>query len=153
MSSQFESVNGSNLQNCVTLKMGGCCSRGAIDADMDVESKSNSKQKVVICGGGNAAHVFTVLAAQDPNNEVHLMSLYSTEAKDFETALSETEDKSITIEVTQEKKQIKGKPASISNDPKILVDADIVIISLPAFAHNQYLQAIKENIKPREKMS
>ena len=30
------------------------------------------KQKIVICGGGNAAHVFTGLSAANLNNEVHL---------------------------------------------------------------------------------
>ena len=111
------------------------------------------KQKVVICGGGNAAHVFTAFAASKPTNEVHLLSLYKTEAKDFETALSKTEEKVITVDITQDKSQIKAKPISCTNDPKCLANTDLVILSLPAFAHNQYLQAIKENIKPRENKS
>eukprot|EP01083_Nonionella_stella_P026213 72130_1 len=107
-------------------------------------------QKVVVCGGGNAAHVFCTFAASNPTNEVHLLSLFQTEAKDFETALNQTEDRKVTIDLVQDKKQVKAKPANITNDPKCLVGADVVIISLPAFAHNQYLTAIKEYVKPRK---
>jgi len=106
-------------------------------------------QKIVVCGGGNAAHVFTALAASNPNNEVHLLSLFRTEAKDFETALKQTDDGKLTIQVTQTGKEVKAEPKSIGNDAKVLADSDIVIISLPAFAHNQYLNAIKDNIKAR----
>jgi len=115
-----------------------------------MSSEVSPKQKIVICGGGNAAHVFTAIASSKPNNEVHLLSLYKSEAKDFETALNKTKDKQIKIDVVQQNKQIKGKPSNITNDPRCLSNADIVIISLPAFAHNQYLNAIKENIKPRK---
>ena len=116
-------------------------------------AQEQPKQKIVICGGGNAAHVFTALAASKPNNEVHLLSLFRTEAKDFETALNQTDEKVVTIELLQEKKQIKAAPKSCTNDPKIFENTDIVILSLPAFAHKQYLQAIKDNIKPRENKS
>mmetsp|Transcript_74076 Transcript_74076/g.66660 ORF Transcript_74076/g.66660 Transcript_74076/m.66660 type:complete len:419 (+) Transcript_74076:49-1305(+) len=107
-----------------------------------------SKQKIIICGGGNAAHVFCGLSASQSNNEVHLLSLYKTEAKDFETAMNKTEDKLLTIDVAKSHKLIKSKPLNITNDPKCLANADVVIISLPAFAHAQYLNACKENIKP-----
>mmetsp|Transcript_39153 Transcript_39153/g.62531 ORF Transcript_39153/g.62531 Transcript_39153/m.62531 type:complete len:422 (-) Transcript_39153:266-1531(-) len=113
-------------------------------------AEAAKKQKIVICGGGNAAHVFTALAASKPTNEVHLLSLFRTEAKDFETELAKTDDKMLTIEVTQQKTQVKAKPASVGNDPKVLANSDIVVISLPAFAHNQYLNAIKDNIKPEK---
>eukprot|EP01083_Nonionella_stella_P013000 36713_1 len=118
--------------------------------DIDSAKTVQTKQKIVVCGGGNAAHVFCTLASSNPNNEVHLLSLYKTEAKDFQAALSQTEDKMITIDVTQEKRQIKAKPSNITNDPKCLANADIVILSLPAFAHNQYLNVIKEHTKPRD---
>ena len=116
-------------------------------------SSTENKQKIVICGAGNAAHIFTGLASQDSNNEVHLLSLYKTEAADFKCALSKTNDKLLTIDIIQTKKQIKSAPFNITNDPKCLDNSDIVIISLPAFAHNQYLNAIKTNIKPQKNTS
>ncbi len=117
---------------------------------LPVHSKSTSGRKIVICGGGNAAHVFTALAASNPTNEVHLLSLYKTEAADFQTELNKTKDKLLTIEKTQENIEIKAAPFNITNNSKCLNNSDIVIISLPAFAHNQYLNAIKSNIYPTE---
>jgi len=117
----------------------------------DSSDQQRQKQKVVICGGGNAAHVFTALAAKDPHNEVHLLSLYATEAADFKAALKGTGDGRLTIKVTQRNEEIKAAPSNVTNDPRCLADSDIVIISLPAFAHNQYLKAIKEHIAPRQK--
>jgi len=108
----------------------------------------NTKQKIIVCGAGNAAHVFCGLTSSNHNNEVHLLSLYKTEAKDFETAINKTNDKLLTIEIVKDKKQIKSAPYNITNDPSCLENADIVIISLPAFAHAQYLNACKQNIKP-----
>ena len=120
----------------------------------DDDSKTDDrKQKIVICGGGNAAHVFCGLASSQNNNQVHLLSLYKTEAKDFEIAMNKTEDKLLTIDIVKTHKLIKSKPLNISNDPKCLTNADIVIISLPAFAHAQYLNACKENIKPTKDKS
>eukprot|EP01083_Nonionella_stella_P207930 754924_1 len=116
-----------------------------------VDSKSTkTKRKIVVCGGGNAAHIFTTLASSNPNNEVHLLSLYKTEANDFRQQLNTTVNKQITIDKTQEKIQIKAAPFNITNNPKCLSNSDIVIISLPAFAHNQYLNAIKTHIKPHK---
>eukprot|EP01083_Nonionella_stella_P214977 774171_1 len=113
-------------------------------------ASAETKKKVVICGAGNAAHVFTTLAASNPNNEVHLISLYKTEAADFKSSLSETADKLITINNVKQSTQIKAAPVSITNNPVNFANADIVIVSLPAFAQNQYLNAIKENIKPQK---
>ena len=121
-----------------------------IDDDHKID---DTQQKIVICGGGNAAHVFCGLTSADPNNQVHLLSLYKTEAKDFETAMNKTDDKLLTVEIVKTHKSIKSKPSNITNDPKCLNNADIVIISLPAFAHAQYLKACKENIKPTKEKS
>eukprot|EP01083_Nonionella_stella_P095133 267016_1 len=119
------------------------------------ESKSNDasggKQKIVVCGGGNAVHVFVTFAASNPLNEVHVLSLYKTEAKDFETALNQTDGKQVTMDLIQAKKQVKGKPFNVTNDPKCLAGADMIIISLPAFAHAQYLTAIKENLGDKKR--
>jgi len=112
--------------------------------------QQRQKQKVVICGGGNAAHVFAALAASDSQNEVHLLSLYATEAADFDAALKGTDDGRLTLRVTQRNEEIKAAPSNVTNDPRCLADSDIVVISLPAFAHNQYLKAIKEHIAPRQ---
>mmetsp|Transcript_38220 Transcript_38220/g.62666 ORF Transcript_38220/g.62666 Transcript_38220/m.62666 type:complete len:436 (-) Transcript_38220:12-1319(-) len=115
--------------------------------DDNLTTISQTKQKIVICGAGNAAHVFCGLCAADPNNEVHLLSLFRTEAKDFETALKKTAAHQLTVEVVQTGTQIESTPYNITNDAKCLQNADIVIISLPAFAHAQYLNACKQNIQ------
>mmetsp|Transcript_2661 Transcript_2661/g.5042 ORF Transcript_2661/g.5042 Transcript_2661/m.5042 type:complete len:420 (+) Transcript_2661:100-1359(+) len=107
----------------------------------------SEKTKIVICGAGNAAHIFVGLAGQNANNEVHLLSLYATEAEDFKTAMNKTADKKLTVTINKENRSIQAVPANITNDPSCLNGADIIIISLPAFAHGQYLQAMKDNIK------
>jgi len=109
----------------------------------------SAQQKVVVCGAGNAAHVFTALAASNPNNDVHLISLFQDEAARFKAAYDATEDKAITVQFTQEKRELKASPSSISNDASKLAGADTVILSLPAFAHNEYLQAVKDHVTPK----
>jgi ketopantoate reductase len=113
---------------------------------MASEQKQPEKQKIVICGGGNAAHVFTGLAALNPSNEVHLMSLFMDEAAKFKAGMESNPDKKLIVELVSEKKELKSAPLTMTNDPKTLAGADVVIISLPAFAHAQYLNAIKDNI-------
>eukprot|EP01083_Nonionella_stella_P180123 641489_1 len=91
-----------------------------------VDSKSTkTKRKIVVCGGGNAAHVFSTLSASNPNNEVHLLSLYKTEAADFKKSLNSTKDKLVIVDKTQEKIQVKGAPCNITNDASCLSDSDI----------------------------
>ncbi len=121
-----------------------------IDDDSKID---DTKQKIVICGAGNAAHVFCGLCAANPNNEVHLLSLYKTEASDFQEAVNKTNDKLLSVEIVKEKRSIKSIPFNITNDPKCLENTDIVIISLPAFAHAQYLKAAKQNIQPTKDKS
>eukprot|EP01084_Bolivina_argentea_P291196 500460_1 len=111
------------------------------------KSNANKKQKVVICGGGNAAHVFLGLAATNENNDCYLFSLFKTEAADFKTKLTANDNKLI-VERTQKKTKTEAtiNPDNIGNDPACLKGADIVVISLPAFAHAQYLKAIAPNV-------
>ena len=123
------------------------------EAKNEVDLNTQTKQKIVICGGGNAAHVFCALSASQSNNEVHLLSLYKTEAADFAIAINKTDEKLLTADIVKSHRLIKSKPFNITNNPKCLENADIVIISLPAFAHSQYLNACKENITPTKDKS
>eukprot|EP01084_Bolivina_argentea_P037539 69450_1 len=83
----------------------------------DEKKTDDTKQKIVICGAGNAAHVFCGLCAANPNNEVHLLSLYKTEAADFQKAVNQTDNKLLTIEIVKDKKSIQSIPCNITNDP------------------------------------
>eukprot|EP01083_Nonionella_stella_P094794 266075_1 len=116
---------------------------------MSTEKKSNDneKQKIVICGGGNASHVFLGLSAVNRNNEVFLFSTFQTEAQDFKDKII-TNDNKLTLELTQTKSKIEAyiNPDNITKDPSCLKNADIVIISLPAFAHAQYLKEIASHL-------
>eukprot|EP01084_Bolivina_argentea_P060886 111226_1 len=119
-------------------------------AEQKENEQKQNKQKVVICGGGNAAHVFFGLSVSDPNNDVYLLSLFKTEAADFKSKIVENKNK-LTLEIveTNSNKEVTVNPSNISNDPTIFKDADIIIISLPAFAHNQYLKEIAKNLGDR----
>ncbi|CAH1785598.1 unnamed protein product [Owenia fusiformis] len=104
--------------------------------------------KVVVCGGGNAAHTMAGLAASRQNTDVRVFDLFSDEAERWAKALGNDD---LTVSVHREGKitDIKSKPNVITNDPsKSLPGADIIIIAVPAFAHAAYLDAIKSYLKP-----
>jgi hypothetical protein len=118
----------------------------------DNNSSTTTKQKIVICGGGNAAHIFLGLAVSNPNNEVHLLSLFRDEAARFEASLNDKSNMKpgqLIINYVQEKRQIVSEPQSnnfMTDAALCLPNADLVIIVLPAFAHALYLSAIAKHV-------
>ncbi|XP_045158942.2 opine dehydrogenase-like [Mercenaria mercenaria] len=105
--------------------------------------------RILICGGGNGAHCLAVTAATLDNVEVNILTLFADEAKRWSKILGE--DK-IVAEVTYsdgKKGEICGKPRLITDDPtEAMKEVDAVFFVVPAFAHQQYFDAILKHIRP-----
>ena len=95
---------------------------------------------------GNGAHALAAIGSLQ-GFEMMVMTLYGDEAKNWSKALAANSGK-ITANILQEDREVSGKIAAVSKEAKGLVEkADAIIFTVPAFAHAQYLKAIKPHIK------
>ena len=103
--------------------------------------------KILICGGGNGAHVFAGLSSQHYTTCV--LDLYSNEAERWNEAMTSSTSGFVVEEHKADGSivNIKAKPFRVSKKPADVVPgSDIVIVTVPAFAHEQYLKAIKDHV-------
>ncbi|XP_022800209.1 uncharacterized protein LOC111338068 isoform X3 [Stylophora pistillata] len=105
--------------------------------------------KLLICGGGSDAHAFAGIASSQKETEVRVLTLYQDEAERWSSAM-QTQDLEIKVHHKgQEPTFIKSKSVSITKNPdEALRDIDFVVFVLPAFAHEDYLIALKPYINP-----
>ncbi|XP_052774594.1 opine dehydrogenase-like [Mya arenaria] len=105
--------------------------------------------RILVCGGGNGAHTLAATAAAMTNVEVNVMTLYSDEAQRWRNILGRD---SIVVEVFYNDGstgKLEGKPRMITKDPaKSMEGVDAIFFVVPAFAHQQYFEAITKYIKP-----
>lgn len=110
-----------------------------------------NKRTVVICGGGNGAHCVAGLAASRDNTDVKVLTLYNNEAEKWSKTMQST---GFLVEINNQNGEndvVEPKPFTVTNDPETaLSSADIVFISLPAFAHEQYLVAIAKHLHGKD---
>lgn len=101
---------------------------------MEIQMK---KMVVCICGGGSQGHISTGVIGSNPKYTVNVLTrkpeLWS---HDF-----------TTIDLSG--KEYKASIHTISSDPAIVAQSDIVLICLPGYAINEQLQRIKEYLSPR----
>lgn len=113
---------------------------------------SSEKTKVLLCGGGNAIHVLTSYIGSKDNCEVNILSLFPGEAdrlRDNIPMMEEGKNGGIKCINDLGQGDIYGKPNVISNDPSIVAtNVDVIILALPSFTHQMYLEALKPYIKP-----
>ncbi|XP_076437739.1 opine dehydrogenase-like [Babylonia areolata] len=108
------------------------------------------RMKVCICGGGNGAHVMACLSsASQQKPEVRVLTLFKDEAARWAEKLKE-EGMTVTKHNPDGKtEEIKGTPALVTKDAcKAVTGADVIIFCVPAFAHQQYLEAIAQYVAP-----
>ncbi|XP_064621830.1 octopine dehydrogenase-like [Lineus longissimus] len=100
--------------------------------------------KVCVCGGGNGAHTLSGLSASREGVEVRVLTLFADEAERWTKAMEEVGG--LTVLVTEKDgttTEIKSKPHIVTKDPKIAVTgADVIILTVPAFAHEGYFKAM-----------
>ena len=102
----------------------------------------------LICGGGNGAHVMAGIAATQPNMEARVLTLYGDEAEQW-TKNMEPEGLTVVDTTGTTEKNIVSRPSKVSKIPEEVVPGcDVILFAVPAFAHEQYLNALRPHIKP-----
>lgn len=103
--------------------------------------------KILVCGGGNGAHCLAALAASRPNVEVRVLTLFQDEAERWTKALEEG-NMTLTIQHSQQKTEdVKSRPVLVTKDPaKAVAGIHMIFVTVPAFAHEGYLQAITPHV-------
>ncbi|XP_046566961.1 opine dehydrogenase [Haliotis rubra] len=110
------------------------------------------KLTVLVCGGGNGAHVTAGLAASRDDIETRVLTTFADEAERWTNIMKEN-DLRITVDEGDIKSgdpvDFKVKLNCITKDPsKAVPGADVIIFTVPAFAHQSYLEAIEPYIQP-----
>lgn len=105
-----------------------------------------SINKVVICGGGNAAHV-AVGMFSTAGVEVDLFMSYGNESDKMIASLNESKDHNISVAFESasnpKNKVMYGTPKKVSKYPsEVIPGADLVLIIAPANSHEPILNSI-----------
>ncbi|HEV8432340.1 MAG TPA: NAD/NADP octopine/nopaline dehydrogenase family protein [Thermoanaerobaculia bacterium] len=96
------------------------------------------KLRVLICGTGNAAHVFSAVASSHEHVEARVLILNAVRANEWAEIAAVSH-----LTATSPGELFESKGLTITSDPEVAArDCDIVIISIPSFLHLQYLEAL-----------
>lgn len=109
----------------------------------------SSDHVVCVCGGGNGAHVMAGLAAAHARTESRVLTLFQDEAERWTNLLAGGD---FTVKLNKpdgSSKEVKAKPSQVTKDAsKAIPGSDIIILCVPAFAHEQYFRAIEPYVQP-----
>ena len=101
--------------------------------------------QITICGGGNAAHVLAGLLGSREELSVHVYAPYGDEAEHWREGVRQ--NGGITVSTPEGK--IIGRPNAIYSDPEAAVaGSQLVLLALPAFAHESILSQIEPHLTP-----
>lgn len=101
--------------------------------------------QITVCGGGNAAHALTGLLSSRKEFSVHVFAPFGDEAKRWQDGVAQAGG--ITVVTTNGR--VVGRPSSIGSDPSAAVaGSQLILLALPAFAHESILRQIAEHISP-----
>jgi hypothetical protein len=101
--------------------------------------------QITICGGGNAAHTLAGLLGSQPDLSVHIYAPYGDETQRWQRGLQ----KNSGLIVNTPNGEILGQPAAVYRDPALAVTgSQLVLLALPAFAHEPVLKQIAQFISP-----
>jgi hypothetical protein len=104
--------------------------------------------RVLVCGGGNGAHVLAGVAASHKNCDARVLTLFSDEAARWTKTMGEHGFTVAFYEQGQIVRRITNKPELVTNDPSAAEGCDMIILVVPAFGHAQYIKAIEPYVKP-----
>lgn len=86
--------------------------------------------------------------ASRPGTEARVLTMFMDEAERWTNTMANNEF-TVTVHGGAEPKVLKHKPSMVVKDPaKGVPGADLILFTVPAFAHEQYLNALKPYIKP-----
>jgi hypothetical protein len=99
--------------------------------------------QIAICGGGNAAHTATGLLSAREDHQVSVFISFEHEAKAWREGITFQGG----MKVNRQDKSILGSPEVISTDAaEVIPGSELVLLALPAFAHESILKQIKPYI-------
>ena len=100
---------------------------------------------ITLCGGGNAAHALIPIIRPHFHGTISLFLPYKDEAEQFQHLIQEDR----YIKACTPEGVLYARPDRVSKSAaEACQDADLVIISLPAFAHEFTLSHILPFLKP-----
>jgi len=101
-------------------------------------------ETITICGGGNAAHAMIPIIRNHFFGKINLFLPYGNEATHFQKLIDEKRFLTATIR----DKEIYGRPDKVSKFAKdVCKEADLILMPLPAFAHEPTLLQIAPFLK------
>ena len=101
-------------------------------------------ETITICGGGNAAHAMIPIIRNHFSGKINLFLPYGNEAAYFEKLIEEKR----FITATIRDKKIYGRPDKVSKLAQdVCKEADLILMPLPAFAHEPTLLQIAPFLK------
>jgi hypothetical protein len=101
--------------------------------------------QITICGGGNAAHTAAGLTSANPDVNVKVFLPLADEEKLWREGVSR--NGGITVRFPNH--STSGKPDRVSSDPaEVLPGSELVLLALPAFAHETVLERIAPYLDP-----
>ena len=99
---------------------------------------------ITICGGGNAAHAMIPVIRNHFSGKINLFLPFGDEADHFQKLIDEKKILTATIR----DKEIYGRPDKVSKFAKeVCKEADLILMPIPAFAHEQTLLQIAPFLK------
>jgi hypothetical protein len=101
--------------------------------------------QITICGGGNAAHTLAGLLSSRQDLSVQVYAPFGNEAQLWQEGIQQNNG----ITVTTPTSKIQGRPSAICRDPCTAVTgSQLVLLALPAFAHELILKQIAAHLSP-----
>ena len=101
-------------------------------------------ETITICGGGNATHAIIPIIRNHFSGKINLFLPYGDEAAYFEKLIEEKR----FITATIRDKKIYGRPDKVSRLAQdVCKEADLILMPLPAFAHEPTLLQIAPFLK------
>jgi len=95
-------------------------------------------RKLTVCGGGNGAQTLVPIAAHNLGCQVHVYAPFADEAERLSAGVA-AHGGIETIGAVQ----VKAQPRRVSADPaRVIPGSDVVVLVLPAFAHESTLRRI-----------
>ena len=105
--------------------------------------------RLLVCGGGNGAHVLSGLAASHPDTESRVLTLYADEAERWSNTMGQGEFVVNVHNSDGTDSRVSAKPSVVSKDAaQVAPGCDIIVLTVPAFAHELYLKTLEPYIEP-----
>lgn len=100
---------------------------------------------ITICGGGNAAHTLAGILGSRDDCAVRVYAPFGDEAARWQAGIRQ--NGGITVVTPQT--TFSGRPEVISSDPgEAVAGSRLVLLALPAFAHETILNQIRPHLSP-----